>query len=776
MADSSDDFYRLIFDSARVGIYETTGDGWLLRANAHLATMFGYANPAEMHANPGHVGDRFYARRADRERFARLLRTEGAVSEFVCEGKRNDGGRLWFSQSAVREVREDGVEVFLGTMLDVTALVEAQDRALQAEAAYRSMFENASLGIYRSTPDGRQLRANPALVRFNGYASESELLAAVEDIATEWYVEPGRRDEFKRLIARDGRVAGFVSEVYRHRTRERVWISESAWAVTGPDGRLFCYEGIVEDITERHNAQARLAEAKAQAEAAEQGYRSIFENASFGIYRVLPDGTPLRTNRALARINGFDDVAAHIAAVEAAQARSMGDYVAPGRADEFLAALTAAGEVRDFESEIVRRGNGERAWISENAWAVRDASGALVAIEGTVADITERRLAEARLRSAERDYRSIFENADFGIYRTGVDGLQTRSNMALARINGFKTPQEQIDAVIKVGDSGRGWYVDPDALRRFRTLRARDGYVRNFEAEVVRRGNGERAWISENGWEVRDAAGNVIAYEGTVTDITERKRAEVELHQAKAAAEAASAAKGAFLAVMSHELRTPLNAIIGFAEIISQRLFGPDDPRYFEYAEDIHISGRHLLALINDILDLSKITAGRLDLVEAPVRLADLVAGVAKLFAASAKKADVALTADVQDASLTIQGDAMRLRQVLMNLVSNAVKFTPAGGQVRVFVSADETAIRIGVADTGVGMTPEEAARAVEPFVQVDTRLARRHEGTGLGLSISKELVALHGGVLSIESEKGRGTRVTAVLPASRRLTDGAPD
>ncbi len=635
MADSGDDFYRRVCESARIGIYETSGDGTLLRANAYIAEMFGYPDARAMLDEPGHVGDRFYARRADRDRFAAKLRAEGAVSEFVCEGKRRGGGRLWFSQTAVREAGATG-ERFVGTMVDVTALMEARERASEAEVAYRSIFENSSLGLYRSTPDGRQLRANPALVRFNGYDTEEELLAAIADIANEWYVDPKRRDEFRALIERTGRVENFVSEAYRHRTRERVWVSENGWVVRRPDGSVLCYEGTIEDITERHLAQERLAHAKAAAE------------------------------------------------------------------------------------------------------------------------------------QAEADYRSMFDNADFGIYRTRPDGIQIRSNVALARINGFATEAEQLEAVRKATVSGKGWYVIPNRRTEFQRILQRDGYIKNFESEVFRRATGERAWVSENGWLVRDRDGRILAYEGTVTDITERKRAEAELYEAKAAAEAASAAKSAFLAVMSHELRTPLNAIIGFAEIIENRMFGANDPRYFEYAADIRNSGTHLLHLINDILDLSKISAGRLDLVEVPVAMEPLVVATNKLFAANATKAELELAADVPDPALRVRADSLRLQQVLMNLVSNAIKFTPPGGRVRVFARRDADAVRIGVSDTGTGMTKAEAQAAMEPFVQLDSRLSRRHEGTGLGLSISKELVALHGGTLAIESEKGKGTTVTATLPLSR--------
>jgi signal transduction histidine kinase len=221
---------------------------------------------------------------------------------------------------------------------------------------------------------------------------------------------------------------------------------------------------------------------------------------------------------------------------------------------------------------------------------------------------------------------------------------------------------------------------------------------------------------------------------------------------------------------MSHELRTPLNAIIGFAEIVAGRFYGPNDPRYFEYAEYIQQSGTHLLTLINDILDLSKIGAGQFELHESEVELAALAGDTVKLFAANAGKGGVSLALAPDFRAVRLRADALRLKQVAMNLVSNAIKFTEPGGRVMLGAAADEATIRFWVEDNGIGMTAREAARAIEPFVQIDDGLARKRGGTGLGLPISKELVALHGGRLIVTSEKGKGTRVTVELPAERRL------
>ncbi len=250
-------------------------------------------------------------------------------------------------------------------------------------------------------------------------------------------------------------------------------------------------------------------------------------------------------------------------------------------------------------------------------------------------------------------------------------------------------------------------------------------------------------------------------------DASARRLIESELRAARDLAEGASQAKSQFLANMSHELRTPLNAIIGFSEVISAALFGPLDARYRDYAQDIHGSGHHLLRIINDLLDLSKVEAGRLELRESPVPIALIFETCRRMVDDRAAVAGVSL--DFQPTDLAVSGDELRLEQVLLNLVSNAVKFTPTGGHVAVSAMlALSGEVVITVADTGIGMAPEDIPRALQPFGQVNNSLARPHGGTGLGLPLAQRLIELHGGTLTIDSELGKGTTVTVVLPVER--------
>jgi len=242
-----------------------------------------------------------------------------------------------------------------------------------------------------------------------------------------------------------------------------------------------------------------------------------------------------------------------------------------------------------------------------------------------------------------------------------------------------------------------------------------------------------------------------------------------ELSVAKEQAESAALAKSEFLASMSHELRTPLNAIMGFSDMISNAALGPIDPRYRDYGLDIHHAGQHLLSLVNDVLDLSKLESGRFELHEERIDIAELIDGCRTMVVGLAHEANVKLKFDVTLESHIVWADPLRIKQIVVNLLSNAIKFTKAGGHVIVSAGLDnagETVIE--VQDNGIGMRPEDVGKALEPFGQIHNSWNRKHGGTGLGLPVVKHLAELHGGSLDIASEPGVGTTVKVGLPSAR--------
>lgn len=365
-------------------------------------------------------------------------------------------------------------------------------------------------------------------------------------------------------------------------------------------------------------------------------------------------------------------------------------------------------------------------------------------------------------------YRSMFENAIWGIFQTTEEGQYLTANPALARIYGYASPAEMLAALT---DISRQLYVDPTRRCEFVRLMKEQGFVSGFESEVYRR-DGTIIWISESCREVRATTGQFLYYEGTVEEITDRKQVEAALSMAKEQAEAANKAKSAFLANMSHELRTPLNAVLGFTEILRDELFGPlGDPRYREYVVDINASGRHLLNVINAILDLTKIEAGHGELEEEEIDIGEVMAICARLVGDTSRSRGIDFQLSPPAERALVRADPTRLKQILLNLLSNALKFTQEGGLVTLSAKRnDEGGYLILVSDTGIGMSPADLVKVLQPFEQVDTSLSRRYEGTGLGLTLTKSLVELHDGTLILDSAPGRGTTVTVCLPAWRVL------
>ncbi|MCX7974224.1 MAG: PAS domain S-box protein, partial [Candidatus Aminicenantes bacterium] len=403
----------------------------------------------------------------------------------------------------------------------------------------------------------------------------------------------------------------------------------------------------------------------------------------------------------------------------------------------------------------------------------------LGAIEA-VRDVTEKRLAEKALRESEKKYRELVESANVIVLLWTPEGRINFLNKFGQDFFGYREDELRGKHVIGT--------IVPERESTGRDLRALiSGICQNPKAfeqninENMRR-NGERVWIAWTNKVVQDEQGRMTEILSIGLDITARKRAEeeliaikeelerrvaertAELARAKERAEAADRLKSAFLATMSHELRTPLNSIIGFTGILLKGLAGPLNEEQIKQLQIIKNSGQHLLALINDVLDLSKIEAGQMEIHCEPFDFSSSIRQVMEVAKPLAEAKNLFLEAEIDPEIGEITSDRRRLEQILLNLISNGIKFTEKGG-VRLDCRKAEQEVIIRVSDTGIGIKPEDFDRIFQPFSQLDTGLTRQYEGTGLGLTICHRLAQLLGGKLSVESEYGKGSTFQLILP-----------
>ena len=458
------------------------------------------------------------------------------------------------------------------------------------------------------------------------------------------------------------------------------------------------------------------------------------------------------------------------------------EHVAAEHRERVRQALAEAARHGAFDVSFrATRPEGGSTWIDARGQASEPSvDGAFTHLVGVALDVTEERVAQVRAQAAESRLHGAIESVPEAFV------LWDRQGRLILCNQNFRTFFNLEPKLLKPGASR----LSVERMMRSAIRQERDAA-----------GDGAReAELNDGRWltiaERKTADGGRVV---TCVDVTtlkqqeesrrlneerlERAREEAaELAQKYAAekvrAEAASRAKSEFLANMSHELRTPLNAINGFSEVMAGELYGPlGDARYKGYAHDILNSGQHLLALINDVLDMSKIEAGKMNLRFEPLRLEELAEDAVRLIRNRAETAGLVVAVDLP-ALPDVEGDYRALKQVLLNLLSNAVKFTPRGGRIEIRADLRRDMIgdrvRMSVCDTGIGIAPQDLARLAKPFEQIESQQSKTQQGTGLGLALSKALVEMHEGVLEIESEPGHGTMVSFILPVRQDLSDSA--
>ncbi|HEU0113874.1 MAG TPA: PAS domain S-box protein, partial [Thermomicrobiales bacterium] len=554
----------------------------------------------------------------------------------------------------------------------------------------------------------------------------------------------------RRFAAEEAAVlagAPLLNKLQRESDRDDApWVLTSKAPLRDAVGAVIGLIGINRDVTERQ----RLLDER---EAAEARFQSLLANAVEMISVIDERGVIRYQSPASQRVLGYD--AADMVGDDAFS------YIHPddrdGVAAIFAALVADPGQTATAEFRC-RHADGSWRWleaVGRNLLADAAVGGVVV----NTRDVTERKAAAEALRQSEARYRAVVESQTELVCRYLPDSTLTFVNDAYCRFVG-RTREALIGLpfLSLVPDDVR------EPLRRQIARLVAEGGEATWETRLPAPGGAVwHQWVDQA---IGDDAGRVVEIQGIGRDITARKLAEQAMQEAKEAAEAANVAKSQFLATMSHELRTPLQGVIGYAEFLAQGSDGPLAPAQAEDVRAIQRNARQLLALIDDVLDFSRLEAGRLTLAIDAVDLADAIGRVVDVVRPQAAAKQIDLVVDVPAALPPLPADAFRLRHMLLNVVANAVKFTDRGG---VSISARRAGdrVEIVVRDTGIGIAPEALPHLFEEFRQADNRLSRRYGGSGLGLAIAQRLARLHGGAIRIDSALGEGTTVTIALPTA---------
>ena len=587
--------------------------------------------------------------------------------------------------------------------------------------------------------DGYFKRLNPAWEKTLGFGVK-ELLAK----PYLQFIHPDDRVATSEQAAKQGQGQEVLSFANRYRSKDGTyrWLSWAATAVT-EEGLIYA---VARDVTELRDAEQALRRSEEQ-------YRLLFESNPHPMWVYdLESLTILDVNAAAVRNYGYSR--------EEFLARTIKDI----RPSEDVAAVL----------ESVAKSRAETINLGE--WKHRKKDGTLIDVEITshpltfggkearlvvATDITKRKAAERALRRSEELFRSLVTGVeDYAIFLLDAEGRVASWNAGAERIKGYRAWEI-------LGAPSAKFYTEEDQAAKRPGARLKEAEEKGHaEDEGWRvRKDGSKFWANVVMTALRDDGGNLIGFSKITRDITERKRTQEELIFAKEEAERSNRFKDQFLSTMSHELRTPLNAVVGFSDLLTEEHYGPLNERQKRYVNHIQTGGKHLLRLINDILDLSKIEAGRLQLMIEDVGVRTALIEVLDTMRPLADKKSQTL-AEHSAAELCVRADPTRFRQMLMNLVGNAIKFTPEGGRIELSAQEMGETVRVDVRDNGPGIPAEEQQRIFEAFYRLG-RSEKAIEGTGLGLAITRRLVELHGGHLGIESKPGEGSCFFFTLPAA---------
>ncbi len=605
---------------------------------------------------------------------------------------------------------------------------------------FRELIDNLRVGVYRSHPGpkGKFLFVNPALCKMLGF-TEKEILRVP---AASLYENPRDRRHFISKILRQGFVKDEEIKLKRHDGMP-VWCAVSAVLVKDKKGKILWIDGIMEDITTHKQVEQELLESK-------ELFRVVFDNSPVAI-------TVIDKEEKIIAWNAFAEKMLEMTKEDLFN-KSVRTLYPPLEWKRIRSSKTRKkGLLANMETKIIKKG-GKILEVNLSVSILKNIDGKMTGAIGIMQDITSQKLAEQKLRESENKTRIILDHSAAAITLTDKDEKIVSWNKFTEQLLGMKSADLYMKPIS---------FLYPK--EEWKKIRAEDirnlGSKHHFETKVIRK-DGKIIDVDLSVNVLKDDQGNIVGSVGIVHDITERKRTQEILLQAKIAAEEANRAKSMFLANMSHEVRTPMNAILGMIDLTLDTPLSDEQMDNLKTAKD---AAGNLLNLINDILDLSRVESGKIKLEAIEFNLRNVIHSVCKGLTVLSKNKNLELVWTVHSSVPEfLEGDPLRLRQIIINLVNNAIKFTHKG-TIELSVEAlsaehDECQLKFCVSDTGIGIAKDKQPKIFEVFSQADDSTTRRYGGTGLGLAISKRLVEMMGGRIWLESEEFKGSRFQFIV------------
>ncbi len=770
---SGDSLHRAVFESAADGIFTMDERGIVESFNPAATRLFGYASDEAVGKDvrmliPGLVEP------GNDDLQSPRIKTDGTFTTGVggmVTAKRKDGADFTLYLS-IGEMTVDGERKFAGIARDVTEQKEVMCATLEK---YRTIFENVQDVFYRTDMEGRLTEISPSIFRYSQYRRE-ELLGKPVTLV---YPNPAERSGLLSALRQNGEVADFEVTLQR-KDGTTLPVSVNCHMVFDKNRKPTAVEGSLRDISERKAAELALR-------SSEEKTRAIMETTANGIITIYENGIIDTFNHGAERMFGYaagEAIGQNVKVLMQVPDRSLHDASLRHHRE------TGEEKVIEIGREVVaKKKDGTTFPVHLSIRAIR--RGESRGFVGTITNLTALKSVENELRENVRKLRLITDTITEVFWTT---------DMPFTRMLYVSPAYERVweRSCQSLYDDPRSFLepVHPDDLDKITPdlLKLNNGAGFDHEYRIVMK-DGRIKWIWERAYPVRDENGRLYRYVGVAQDVTDRKNAAealshltVELAETlefseklrkeaeadRERAEEANRLKTGFLNTMSHELRTPLTVILGNLPLICDEREMPDAAATAEIARDVERSGKHLLVLINDLLDLSKIEAGKMDLQPETVSLTMFVEEVLQAGRGFAKNKSKSLEfkAEILD-DLEAPADPVRLNQILLNLVGNAVRFTDQGS-ITVSVRRDGDWAEIVVRDTGCGIETEHYEAIFEAFRQVDSSSTRKSGGTGLGLAISRRLAELHGGSVSVASVVGQGSAFTLRLPlnAGRKMAE----